>query len=141
MTASNGGWCSCQLIQQHGTRSPIILQLPLYLNIPPQSRPRQTARRELDPQTRSRICELRSIGWSHRQIHQKYPQIPLGTIKTTLLRGNIRLNNVSRPPTGGRRRLTEEHRDRVWELAEYQPHTKIDELVDEVDHVVKKRSI
>jgi hypothetical protein len=105
--------------------------------MPPQ-RHRKTARRELDPQTRSRICELRSIGWSHGQIHQKHPQIPVGTIKTTLLQERVRSNQNTRHRSGRPRGLTEEQRDRVWELSEYQPDTKIEELVDEVDHVVKK---
>lgn len=69
--------------------------------------PAKTSRRQLDPQTRSRICELRSIGWSHRRIHERHPHIPLGTIKTTLYREHLRDNNVTRRRPGAPRKLKE----------------------------------
>lgn len=103
--------------------------------------PKQTPRKELDPQTRSRICELRSIGWSHRRIQSKYSDIPLGTIKTTINRERIRDNNTTRPRPGQPRRLTDEHRSRICELVKDNPDIKIDDLLKEVNHVVKKRSI
>ena len=40
--------------------------------------------KELSPQTRSRICELNSIGWGYKRIHNKHPEIPISTIKSTI---------------------------------------------------------
>ena len=102
---------------------------------------RTTSRRELDPQLRSRLCELRAIGWGFVQIHARYPHIPLSTIKTTIYREPTRSNNVSRPRSGQPRRLTEEYRDRIWDKIETEPHTKENNLLSEVDYVVRKRSI
>lgn len=98
-------------------------------------------RKELDPQTRSRLCELRSIGWSYRKIHSRYPHIPLSTIKTTVYREHTRDNNTTRSRTGHPRRLTEEHRDRLWEIVESNPHIKMDDILEEMGHIVKKRTV
>jgi hypothetical protein len=38
---------------------------------------------QLDPYQRIRLIELKEIGWSYRQIHERYPDIPIATIKTT----------------------------------------------------------
>lgn len=97
--------------------------------------------KELDPQTRSRICELKSIGWGAKRIHQKHPEIPLNTIKTTIRRENQRLNNVSQPRSGRPRQLTEEQRDHLYDLTTTNPHIKMHDLLEEVDHAVKERSI
>ena len=56
--------------------------------------------KELDPQLRSCICELKSIGWGATCIHRQHPAIPLSTIKTTLRRESERMNCVSKPCSG-----------------------------------------
>lgn len=102
---------------------------------------RITSRRELGPQLRARLCELRDIGWGFRQIHTRYPHIPLSTIKTTIYRESTRSNNISKPRSGTPRRLTEEHRNRIWDTIETKPHTTYNDLLSEVDHIVQRRSI
>ena len=98
--------------------------------------------RELSPQMRSRICELKSVGYSYSKIHSVHPEIPLSTIKSTCQREKVRDNNCSKPRSGAPRKLTEEQRDYLYDLAVHQnPHITIQELCSEVDFVVQKRSI
>jgi transposase len=96
---------------------------------------------ELSPQMRSRICELRSIHWSYGRIHRKYPEIPISTIQTTCRRERIRQDNQTRPRIGAPRKLSEQQRDHIYDTIQQNPHVMIPDLLAEVDHVVKKRSI
>jgi hypothetical protein len=98
-------------------------------------------KKELDPQLRSRICELKSIEWGVTRIHREHPDIPIGTIKTTLRREKDRANNVSKPRSGRPRKLTEEQRDHVYNRIAADPRVKIRTLIDEIDGAVQKRSI
>jgi hypothetical protein len=51
----------------------------------------QRSRRcQLAPHERVRIVELKAIGWSYNEIHERYPYIPIGTIKTTITRASKR---------------------------------------------------
>lgn len=100
-----------------------------------------TSRKELDPQLRSRLCELSAIGWSYSKIRERYPHIPLSTIKTTILREELRVNNMSRPRPGAPRKMSPEHRARVVALLERDPSTKLADLLAAVDYVVQKRSM
>ena len=45
---------------------------------------------QLAPFERVRIVELKSVGWSYREIHERYPYIPIGTIKTIIARSSKR---------------------------------------------------
>lgn len=90
---------------------------------------------------RSRICELKSIGWSYNRIHNLHRDIPLSTIKSTVLLERKRNDNQSRQRSGAPRKLTEEQRDHIYDLSVHKPHIKIRHLLDEVDNVVKERSI
>ena len=98
-------------------------------------------RKELDPQMRSRICELYSVGFGPKKIHDKYRDIPYNTIRSTINREQQRQNNQSRPRSGRPRQLTEEQRDHLFELSVTDPHLKYSDLLNEVDHAVKKRSL
>lgn len=98
-------------------------------------------RKELDPQIRSRICELHSIGWGPTKIYRQHPEIPLSTIKTTIRRESIRVNNTTRARSGRPRKLTEQQRDHIYDLVQSEPHIRHIDLLTEVDHVVKRRSI
>jgi transposase len=97
---------------------------------------------EVSPQMRARICELRSIQWSYNRIHQKYPEIPLSTIKGVVRRASSQANFTSKPRSGRRRALTDEQRDHVYDIVNHtNPHIKLRDLLREVDDVVKKRSL
>ena len=51
--------------------------------------------KELSPQLRSRLCELKSTGWTYKKIKERHPEIPLGTIMSTIRSEKDRVNNVS----------------------------------------------
>jgi len=97
---------------------------------------------EISPQLRSRICELRSIGYSCNRIAKIYRDIPLSSIKTICRRECIRVNNTTRPRSGRPRQLTEEQRHYLYDLVTYEnPDIKNRDLVLKVDGAVKERSI
>jgi transposase len=103
--------------------------------------PIRRRRTELTPQLRSRLCELRSLGLSFSQIHRHHPEVCLKTIQTTVYRENHRINNESRKRSGAPRKLSEEQRDHIYDLATHNPHIKNRDLLEEVDEAIKKRSI
>ena len=97
---------------------------------------------ELTPQMRTRICELRAIGWSYRKIKEYHREIPFGTIKTTCRREPTRDDNKTRPRSGTPRKLTKEQYDHIYNFVEHRnPYIIMPDLLAEVDHAVKKRSI
>jgi hypothetical protein len=66
-------------------------------------------RKELSPCMRARLVELSSCGWKVPRIHQKYPEIPLSSIRTTLRNYPIGTSDFTSKPRAGRpRALTEE---------------------------------
>jgi hypothetical protein len=67
----------------------------------------------LSPQMRSKICELTSIGWGYNRIYNLHPDIPISTIKSTVLLERKRNDNQSRQHSGAPQKLTEEQRDNV----------------------------
>lgn len=105
--------------------------------------PRKKGSTELDPQTRSRICELKTTcGWGAKRIKKyRFPDIPLSTIHATLREEKNRLNNISRPRSGAPRKLDEDDRDRLHGRILEDPHVQYEDLLAEVDWKVKKESI
>lgn len=97
--------------------------------------------KELSPQTRSRICELNSIGWGYKRIYKKHPEIPISTIKSTIYNERKRLDNHSLPRSGRPNVLTEEQRDHLYDLITNNPDMKMRDLLESVDEAVKERSI
>ena len=90
---------------------------------------------------RSRICELRSIGWGAKRIHTKHPNVPLGTIRYTIKKESERVDNQTLPRSGRPRQLTEEQKNLLYELSVTKPETKMRDMVAAVDGAVKERSI
>lgn len=70
-----------------------------------------------------------------------HSDIPLSTIKSTVLLEQKWNDNQSRQRSGAPQKLTEEQRDHIYDLSVHKPHIKIHHLLDEVDNVVKERSI
>ena len=91
---------------------------------------------------RSRLCELRSLHYSYRQIHRLHPEIPLSTIHSTCKQEAIRVNNQSQLRSGRPHQLTETQRDQIYDtIMHNNPHVSHRDLLDSVDNVVKKRSL
>lgn len=99
------------------------------------------ARRELSAQLRSRLCELKSYGLTYAQIYRAHPEIPRGTIRTTIYREHHRVDNKTKPRSGRPRKITEEERDHLLDLTTSNPHIKYKDLVNEVDAEVSKRTV
>lgn len=97
--------------------------------------------KELSPQIHSRICELKSIGWSYGKIKERYPEIPLGTIRSTIRSEATRKDNESKPRSGRPKGLTDEQCNRLIQLASSNPQIKLSELVAAVDGAVQRRTI
>lgn len=97
--------------------------------------------KELDPFTRTRICELKLSGKSYREIQLRFPEIPLSTIKYTVLIEHRRVNNASKPRPGAPKKLDSDDISCIKEHIQRDPHVKYDDLLADVDHKVKKRSI
>lgn len=97
--------------------------------------------KELTPQICLWICELKSIGWGAKRIHNKHPEILLSTIKSTIQLEAIPNDNKTCSRSGRPHKISEEQRDLIYGLTESDPHIKIRDLADAVDEVVKKQSI
>jgi transposase len=105
-------------------------------------RPPRHRNQELDPYTRTRICELKNTaGWSYKQIQQEYPTIPKSTIQSTIRREAQRVDNHSIARSGRPRKLSEEDRDRILEAIHGNPRITREDLLATVDYKVKKDSI
>lgn len=96
---------------------------------------------ELDPQTRSRICELKQVGGSYTQIQKRFPHIPLGTIQSTVQREKTRENCVSKPLSGAPKKLSEDDIQRIKTRIQEDPHIKYRALLAEVDCKLTKWTI
>ncbi|KAH7111378.1 hypothetical protein EDB81DRAFT_671487 [Dactylonectria macrodidyma] len=73
------------------------------------------------------------------EIKKLHPEIPLGTIKTTLRRGAQRIDNRSQPWSGRPRAITDETRDFIYDTVTHtDPHITHRELLDSIDNVCKK---
>lgn len=97
--------------------------------------------KELDPQTRSRICELKLQGWSYTRLSERFPDIPVGTMKSTVRRESARENNVTKPRPGAPKKLTEDDLARIKQRILEDPHVTIKDLLAVVDFKCHRRSI
>ncbi|KAJ5641803.1 hypothetical protein N7490_005803 [Penicillium lividum] len=98
-------------------------------------------RSELTSATRERICELHAIGWGYKRIHQRYPYISLSTIRYTIKREPERRAGVSKARSGRPKKLSEAEKDHILQVIDGNARTTYEDLLSEVDHKVKERSI
>jgi hypothetical protein len=98
---------------------------------------------DLKPELRARISELRSIQWSYKRIHAKYPEVSLSAIIKACQREATRNDNsLTTPRTGVPRKLSPIDRDHVYDIISFHnPHIKNRDLLLEVDSKVKIRTI
>jgi transposase len=91
---------------------------------------------------RARICELSSIGYGAKKISTIHPEIPISMIKYTIRAEKQRIENNSKPRSGQPRKLTEEQRDRIYDIATHEnPHISYRDLLESVDNAIKERSL
>jgi len=97
---------------------------------------------ELDVNLRTQITTLKEVAkWSYRQIHAKYPDLSLSTIKMTCLRSRIRHKKESCPRSGRPKILDEDDRQKILQKIHEDPRASYDDLLSEVSHKCKKDSI
>lgn len=98
--------------------------------------------KELSPTLRSRICELHSVGYGYKRIHQIHPEVPISTIRYTIKKEADRSDNKSISRPGQPRKLSEEQRRRIYETVTKE-NTSITnrELLASVDNAVKVRAL
>jgi hypothetical protein len=97
---------------------------------------------ELDVNLRTQITTLKEVAkWSYRQIHAKYPDLLLSTIKMTCLRSRIRHKEESCPRSGRLKILDEDDRQKILQKIHEDPRASHDNLLSEVSHKYKKDSI
>ena len=97
--------------------------------------------KELTPAIRERICELYTIGWGYKRIHTRYPYIPLSTLRYTIKKESERREGVSKSRSGRPKKLSEADKDRILNAIHGDPKITAEDLLTEVDHKVKYRSI
>ncbi|KAJ5642736.1 hypothetical protein N7490_006736, partial [Penicillium lividum] len=95
-------------------------------------------RSELTSAIREMICELHAIGWGYKRIHQRYPYISLSTIRYTIKKEPERRAGYVLVV---RRSFSEAETDRILEVIHGNPRVQQEDLLAEVDHKVKIRSI
>lgn len=99
----------------------LVIYSPPYIH-------RMAKNKEMTPTMRARICELHSIGWGYRKIHTRYPQIPVSTIRYTIINENNRDDHTSKPRSGRPPVLSPEQKDLLHKLVTENPHIKMREL-------------
>lgn len=105
-------------------------------------RPPRRRKQELDPFTRTKLVELKTVAkWSYGRIHKEYPTIPLSTIKYTVLQASKRVDNHSLPRSGQPRKLNEEDIKKIDDMIEDNPRVLIEDLLEGVSNKVKRTSI
>lgn len=85
-------------------------------------------RKELTPEIRARLCELKAIGWTFTMIHKRYPHIPYSTIQTTIKRESTRKQQHSAPRSGRPKKITPEEQQQLLDLVKQDQHIKMCEL-------------
>ncbi|KAJ5654775.1 hypothetical protein N7490_001778 [Penicillium lividum] len=113
--------------------------------MPPIRRDNMAARRrgcELAPYERTKLIELKSIGWSYKEIHDRYPSIPISTIKSTWLRSDQKgPSQETLPRSGPPKKLNEEDKENILQAIDDNPCVKYDDLLTTVDHKVCRDTI
>lgn len=113
----------------------------MFLNKMPPRRPR-TARRELDPCMRARICELHTEAhWGYKRIHTAHPEIPISTIRNTIKKEQERINQRSKARSGTPVKLTDEDKQKLKDLTVQYPYIKYEALRNAVNNKVMIRTI
>ncbi|KAJ5318660.1 hypothetical protein N7476_005080 [Penicillium atrosanguineum] len=102
----------------------------------------RSPRYQLAPYERAKLVELKAIGWSYKDIHERYSHIPIGTIKTTISRSRQRGPTEEILPRSGRpKALNDEERTMLLDLIRDDPHIKYDDLLSRLDHKVSRQTL
>ena len=114
--------------------------------VPPTTVPnvaqRSSRRCQLAPYERVQLVQLKSIGWTYPRIHERFPHIPIGTIRTTIRRSSIRgPSQETLPQSGTPQKLTDQDKSLLYRAVEENPRIKYSELLALVDYKVSRQTI
>jgi hypothetical protein len=101
----------------------------------------RTSRRELSPQLHSQLCELKAYDLRYTKIDSVHPEIPLSTIKTTILHERLHENNKSRSCSGQPHKITKEEQDNLISLIISNPHIKYKERLNNVNINIHRKTL
>lgn len=94
--------------------------------------PRTSGAKELTLTTRARICELYSIGWGYKKIHNRYPDISYSTIRNTIKKEISRNDQRSCYRSGQPKKLSPQQEADLLRKIEEDNHIKMRELHESV---------
>lgn len=103
--------------------------------------PRTPGAREIPPITRARICELHSIGWTYKQIHDRYPDFHYTTNRNTIKKEALRHNQQSIHRPGRQKKLSPQQEADLKRRTEENTHIKMHELLEDVQNSASKRTV
>ncbi|KAJ6031848.1 hypothetical protein N7540_002580 [Penicillium herquei] len=97
---------------------------------------------ELDTHVRVQLSTLKDIaGWSYTQIHERFPHIPLSTIKTSCKRARERNSFETGKRSGRPKVLTESDVEKILLMYKNDPSIPYKDLLDAVDNKCSKAAI
>lgn len=109
---------------------------------PPTATQPPKRRCQLEPHERVKLVLLKEIGWSYGEIQERYPHIPLGTIKTTIGRA------AKRGPTqetlvrrGAPKKLDEADQVKLFKAVEENPGITNPELLALIDYKISRGTL
>lgn len=88
--------------------------------------------KELAPTLRARLCELKDIGWSYRQIQIRYPEIPKSTIRYTISKQKERNEQTSLRRSGRPKAISPEEEQRIMNMINENKNVKLREISEAV---------
>lgn len=103
--------------------------------------PRTPGAKELIPTTRARICELHSIGWSYKKIHQRYSEYSYSTIRNTIKKEAARRDQLSQPRSGAKKKLSLQQEADLIRKTEEDNYIKIRELHEAVQNCASRTTV
>lgn len=102
----------------------------------------RSRRGQLAPHERVQIVELKAIGWTYSEINKRYPDIPIGTIKTTIARASKRGSAQNTLPRSGTpKKLDEADRLKLLQAISENPRVKSEALLALVNFKVCRTTV
>lgn len=93
------------------------------------------------PTVRARICELHSIGWSYKKIHDRFPFISYSTVRYTIKKETSRSDQRSQYRSGQPKKLSLEQERDLIQKAQEDEHIEMRGLHEAVQQHTSKSTV
>lgn len=103
--------------------------------------PRTPGAREIPPTVRARICELHSIGWSYKKIHERFPFISYSSVRYTVKKEASRRDQRSQYRSGQPKKLSPEQERELIQKTQQDEHIKMRELHEAVQECASRTTV